>query len=544
MAQSPDREPDSGATTIDEAGASRWPQWLRRSIRNPTYVDRAAVAIDTRSLAAFRIGLACLIFGDLIARSRNFHFFYTEDGVVPQSMAESMTADNAFSVFFYTTDTTAIAGLFVLQAIVAGLLLVGYRTRLSTILAFVLVVSLDHHNPLVLSYADTLFRLLLFWAIFLPLGDRWSIDAAHARRSPRTAVASLASAAILIQIVYMYFVNGYHKRESDLWTSGEATPLIMGLDNTTFLFGEFTRNFPTLLQYGGLGWYYMLLFSPLLILLRGKARLALLLAFVGGHASFALTVRIGAFPYVALTGLVLFVQTPIWDRATRAIASRSARPAPATRSLQQFARAIPNPRLLGGYVERTRSGLLTIAVAIAVVSLLVLPALSLAPVAGFVDDEGGPKERADEHATTFRIAQPDWSVFAPHPRTVDRYYVFAAETETGDRIDVYHDRPLTADRPEGSLQAQFGTYRERFYMNSVRRGGPNDVVPETLAEHLCETWEGDQGESLTHVNMYYVVEQVTLETLDDHDERASEVRSIYAHGCGDNEPTQISLEDG
>ena len=46
------------------------------------------------------------------------------------------------------------------------------------------------------------------------------------------------------------------------------------------------------------------------------------------------------------------------------------------------------------------------------------------------------------------------------------------------------------------------------------------------------------------MNMYYVVEQVTLETLDDHDERASEVRSIYAHGCGDNEPTQISLEDG
>jgi len=523
--------------------AHRWRGLVARVRRNPTHIRLGAIAIDTRALAIFRIGAGLLILADLLLRSRNFWFFYTESGVVPQSMAETMTADNAFSVFFYTTDSSVIAALFVVQALVALLLIVGYRTRLVTIAAFLLVVSLDHHNPLVLSYADTLFRLLLFWAIFLPLGERWSIDAVHRDRAPRVSVANLATAAILSQIVYMYLVNGYHKRESALWTGGEATPLIMGLDNTTFLLGEFTRNFPTLLQYGGLMWYLMLLASPLLILLRGNARLLFVLFFMGGHASFALTVRIGAFAYVALTGLVLFVQTPVWDRLATLgtpLWSRLERPDIA---LAQFGSRVPYPTLLAGRLERTRWTILTIAVAIAMISLLVLPAIALAPFGGFVDDEDGPLERVDDRASIINVDQPDWSVFAPHPRTVDRYYVFPAETESGERIDVYQDRELTFDRPGQELQRQFSTYRERFYMNSVRRGGPNEIVPETYAEHLCENWENEHGEGLAYVNIYYVVEQVTLETLDDPEERSSDIEPIYYHSCDGGEPKTILPSD-
>ena len=204
-------------------------------IPNPTYLDSRAIRIDTRSLAVFRIACGLLVIADVLLRSRNFTFFYTESGVVPQSVAMALSAENAFSVYHVTTDPTLIAALFVVTALVALQLVVGYRTWLVTVLTFLLVVSLDHHNPLVLSYADVLFRLLLFWAIFLPLGERWSIDALRTDSSPRTGVASIASGAILAQIVYMYVANGYHKTESALWTGGEATPLIMGLDNTTFL---------------------------------------------------------------------------------------------------------------------------------------------------------------------------------------------------------------------------------------------------------------------------------------------------------------------
>ncbi len=113
-------------------------------------------------------------------------------------------------------------------------------------------------------------------------------------------------------MVYMYVHNGVHKMESDLWTSGEATLLIMGLDDMTFLLAEPMRQFPTLLQLGGLKWYYMLLFSWVLLVV-GRKRMVLVLPFVIAHASFAVTVRIGAFAYVAIAGLLLFVQRQVWE---------------------------------------------------------------------------------------------------------------------------------------------------------------------------------------------------------------------------------------
>ena len=146
------------------------------------------VRIDSRTLAVFRVFVGVLIVADLLLRSRNFSFFYTEDGVVPRSLAMDVTPDYAFSVYYLTTSSTLIAALFVLQGLIALQLIVGYKTRVATVLSFLFVVSLDHHNPFVLSYADTLFRLLLFWAIFLPLGERWSIDAAHRTRAPRPHV--------------------------------------------------------------------------------------------------------------------------------------------------------------------------------------------------------------------------------------------------------------------------------------------------------------------------------------------------------------------
>jgi small subunit ribosomal protein S8 len=49
--------------------------------------------------------------------------------------------------------------------------------------------------PEVLNGGDVLLRLLLFWAIFLPLGARWAVDSYHDTREPRGHVRSVASAA-------------------------------------------------------------------------------------------------------------------------------------------------------------------------------------------------------------------------------------------------------------------------------------------------------------------------------------------------------------
>ena len=541
------------------------PSSLESGHRLWRYLQRC-VRIDTRTLAVFRVFAGLLVVADLLLRSRNFTYFYTEAGVVPRSLAMEYSG---YSIYHLTTSSTVIAALFVLQGLIALQLIVGYKTKIATILTFAFVVSLDHHNPFVLSYADTLFRLLLFWAIFLPLGERWSVDAVHRDRSPRPFVASVASVAILAQMVFMYFSNGLIKAQSSVWTSGDAAPLVLAMDEITFLLGDVVSQYPTLLEYGGLLWFYMLLGSWLLIVLQGRPRMLVVALFVAGHLSFALTVRIGAFPYVALMGVLLFLQAQFWDDADAALAAvgfDAARLTDRARRLERIATAIPDYRLTSDRAVAAKRVTYTAALGIVVVTVLFVAAVILFNVAAVVAadpaDDRPIEVRVDESiaetletssgvkqvesvATQVGIDQPvGWGVFAgPNPRTEDRYYVFPAETERGERLDVWNDRELTFDRPGDQLQTQYGTYRERFYMNSVRRGGHGNDVAPTLAEYICEQWSAANDDELTHLSMYMVGEDVTRETIDSPADRERTYTTIYRHGCGDRNPKLIERPD-
>jgi len=537
------------------------PSRLRRGGRWPRRYLRDCITIDARALALFRMAIACLILADMLLRSRNFHFYYTEHGVVPQELARSLSAEYAVSIYHLTTSTTVIALLFVLQVLFALQLLVGYKTRLAMIVSFVFIISLDHHNPFVLSYADTLFRLLTFWAIFLPLGERFSIDAVHRERRPRTAVASIATFFVLAQMVYMYVTNGIIKSVSDTWRQGEAAPLVLGLDEMTYLLGDTVRHFPELLAVGGLLWYYMMVFGFLLVLTRGWVRFGLLTLYLGGHLSFALTVRIGAFAYVALAGLILFIQTPVWNRVwsllRRSTATKSAAGI-ATRRLEAAATRVPSLRVDHEGWRRVKET--TYAVSIAAIAatmvflLLVLGAQAGLTVATHDDTGDEPLEEAVEKAmnealleshgvaelntaaSAIGVDQPlGWGVFAPEPRTTDRYYVFPAVTEHGEYVDAYNDRELTYDRAYNQLQKQHSTYRERFYMNSVRRGGYQTDVAAYLADYHCDRWEQEYGETLVQIEIYEVTEQVTEETIVDHDGRDRDYTHVYRQLCAGDE---------
>ncbi|RQG91048.1 HTTM domain-containing protein [Natrarchaeobius chitinivorans] len=532
----------------------RWERLAGTASGAKRYV-RGCVRIDTRTLAVFRVFLAVLILADLALRSRNFTAFYTKDGLVPPDLARETAPIDVGSVYFLSPDPAVTAGLFVVHGLVAVGLLVGYRTRIATALSFVFVVLLDLRNPLVLSYADVLFAWLLLWAIFLPLGARWSVDAVHADRPPRTAVATVASGLILLQMITMYVVNGVHKSGSELWQSGEAAVLVLGLDDMTFLLGDLVRSVPTALQFGGLAWYYMLLFSWLLVLARGRLRTALVGAFVTAHLSFALTVRIGAFAYVALAGVVLFLQASFWEDLSslgRRLESRIARlegvrpRIDRVRSglescqsrLEEVAIAVPRLEVDAGLGERVPANPYRAVVPLVAVVFAGIVLVSVLSAGGVVDTDASSVDAVDGGVDAFVDHQTEWRIFAPEPRTTDRYYVFPATTADGDRIDAYNDRELRFERPSDQLQTQYGTYRERFYMNSVATPDHPDV-PVRLAESICADRD-DGGDAVTHLEMYLIEEDVTLETIDDPANRTREATLLYRHRCGDAEPIDVA----
>lgn len=500
---------------------------------------RACVRIDTRSLAVFRICIGLIVVVEVLLRARNFSLFYTEGGLIPQAVATGRTGESAFSVYFYTTDSTVIAVLFAIQILVALLLVVGYRTRTATVLTFLLMVSLDHHNPIVLSYADTLLRLLLFWAIFLPLGERWSIDAVHADREPRQTVATFATALALGQMCYMYVRNGIHKLEGDAWLDGTATPTILARDDFTFLLGEYTHHMTPLLELGTYLWTGMMLFGFLLFFAPGRLRYPLLPLYFGGHALFALTVRIGMFPYVAMAGLLLFIPPQFWRDGDRLLGWSGIETTRLRTQLSRLTHSGDYAPQFELFPEQFRTDFYNILLGIIVVTIALMLVVGGLQFVGVVSDDTNHDREVRAVAATFSIDQPDWTVFAPNPGTTDRYYVFPAETESGDLVDVYNERNLTWDRPGQQLQHQYGTYRERFYMNTIRRSSSDDDPPKILADHLCERWEEEHGESLVTINMWVVEEDVTMDAIASPDDRERNARFLHTYSCEGDEDGPI-----
>ncbi len=539
---------------------------LKDTIRNHL---RYSVTIDVRSLAVFRVLLGLIIAVEVVLRLRNFSYFYTESGAVPRSLALSvapqtrLSPEGVFSVYHLTTSSTLILTLMAVQVLVALFLTVGYRTRTATVLSFLFMVSLDAHNPLVLSYADMLLRLLLFWAIFLPLADRWAVDAVHGGGN-RRQFTGIASALVLLQMVAMYLVNGVHKTNSYLWRTGEATPIVFGLDELTFLLGDTLREFPSLLYYGGMAWYYMLLLSWLLLLLRGRARTLFTWAFIFAHLSFAVTVRIGLFPYVSIAGLVLFLQRDFWNDPDRVLSAAGGFVPSLSRGLHRletggvrFAEALPQVRTVSEPITRHRetvynvSTFLVVILLLTVVFVVVLAQVLITP-AGYLADAEVEREQLVKDTVSnnpvtspilnasrvFGVDQPDWRIFTP-PDTQDKYYVFPAETQAGEEVDIYNDREMTFDRPYSELQKQHDTYRERFYMNILSQASRELIEVEALerySEYLCSEWREEHGVEVVRFNMYRVEETVTLDTIDSPEDRSRSVTLMYAYGCGGHAP--------
>ncbi len=294
--------------------------------------------IDLRTLAVMRIGIAISILVDLWMRARDLEAHYSDRGIFPLSMIDGAT----FPSFFHMSDLSihVLNGsawyqgmLFVVAAGLALLLLVGYHTRVVTVGSWLLLVSMQTRNPLVMTGGDTLLRMLVFWGMFLPLGARYSIDSAMnvSLTKRRSRIADVATFAMMVQVLCMYFMSGLLKSH-DMWhVDGSAVYYALSLDMLTTRTGQMLLDFPTLLR--GLTFFtlFLELAAPAIVFMpwRNAAwRFVFFLLFFGMHAGFWICMWIGVFPFVGMVAVSVFVPSAVWDWIGGKLApAKQARPA-------------------------------------------------------------------------------------------------------------------------------------------------------------------------------------------------------------------------
>ncbi|SEV94615.1 HTTM domain-containing protein [Halobacterium jilantaiense] len=465
---------------------------------------RAAVAsrlgADTRSLAAFRVGVAGVVLLDLLLRSRYLGAFYTDTGVLPRDV---LFAQNPvlgpLSLHALSGALWFQALLFAATAVAALALLVGYRTTLATLVTGLLVVSLHVRNPLVLNGGDLVLQMLFLWGLFLPLGERWSVDAL--REGPREKrVTSVATAGVLCQVVVIYATNAVLKLRGDAWLSGDAIQYVFSLEMFVHGVGHWLANYPALLVAFDTVWLAMLVGSGLLLLVTGWPRALLAAAYAAMHVGMAATMQLGVFPLVAVVALVPFIPSVVWD----ALADRPHRPVvagPRVARVQEALRArlplVSTPSLPPDALDWGRRAL-TVALAAFLVAQLAYSAASvgLVPV-----PDAGPLDGEEPEAR--------WNMFAPEPLSVDIWVKAPAATPNGDLVDAFHGGEFTWDKPPDVSKTYPSARWRKYVMNVV--DADDQSVREGFAASLCSRSPHGRSASVTNASVYSVEQPTRLD---------------------------------
>jgi hypothetical protein len=416
---------------------------------------RDLFSLDCRSLALFRILLGLYILHDLFERSADLAAHYTDDGVLPRSHLPPW-GRLGIPLHRLAGSPALQSALFVAAAVVALSLVVGYRTRLATTLAWVLHVSLLDRNSLVLAGGDYLVRLMLFWCLFVPLGQCWSVDAwRRARRgspAPRGGwVFSAGVAAFVVQILSVYVFTGLLKCESPVWHQGRAIYDGLLCEHTATPLGTRLLQYPRLLAALT---YSSLAFETLGLLLFFSPWAAGPLRTLGvfGILFFQLGIRccliLGNFQSGAMLMVVPLLPAWFWDTLLPWFGLRTGTDPPA---------AAPAP---------LDQGLLARAVAGAVACMAAFVFLCNVGSLFFAGDMPGRPERL----TYFLGIDQRWSMYVhPFPRA-SGWTILHATLEDGRSVDLLSgkDRDLW-ERPE-VLRAIYKNWRwQRYYTDHIWR---------------------------------------------------------------------------
>lgn len=494
------------------------------------------LGVDPRALAALRIGVGLLAFADLLLRSRNLTAFYTDAGVLPRAvLRERSPALARVSLHALSGAAWFEAALFVLAGAAALALAAGYRTRLATLVSAVLLASLHARNPLVVSAGDSLLRRLLLWGLFLPLGARWSVDAASRRNDDRHAtttdrVASVASAALLLQVLLVYVVNAAFKLRGDRWVGGDGVRYVFSLDQFLVGVGPLLAASPAALVALGYAWLALLVLSPLLVLSTGRTRAALTGLLVAGHLGMAATLLLGLFPWICIVALLPFLPPAVWDavdaHAPDGVPRRVSRAWTRLGALLPAARpSLPTRASLPGVtvpssVSAGRGRAASVLASVLLVGMLAwnAAALGLVSTPDGVSDTASPPERT-------------WDMFAPDPMSVDGWYVVPGELESGERVDAFRGGPVEWSKPP-DVSATYPGWRWRTYLVDLWRSDSRSLG-HAFGSYLCDRWNASHETDLVRVTPHYVTQETRLQGS----EPVDRVR-LLEHTCGREAPAR------
>jgi hypothetical protein len=478
-----------------------------------TFRDFWLGSTDLAPLSLFRILYGVQLFNWIWQLYPNLSAFFTDEGILPRRALMVNYADR-FSLLNLLGPWWQVAIFWAIALAVAILLTVGWRSRLMSFLAFLVVVSFSFRQPLMLDGSDLVFRFVPLWLTFSDPGARYSLDAlARSSRGEPTGRGFALPVRILeLQAAWIYLATGLEKMAGTLWPSGIAAYYSLQLEHT---FGRtWAKPIATndllahVISWGTLA--FELAFLPLAMLPSRITRLIAVAIAASLHLGILVLMNVGNFPIIMLSALVLFLPAQWVDEFVTGVASRfRARVRPRVVALADgvahtAADALPSaitlPPEIRRFDRRIGGG-----------ALVLIAALAFATAVPSSLGAARPKGQVMDVLRFFALDQR-WDMFSPEPARSDGWLRIPATFSTGATLDLVTNGPVTDsdERYSDPLYSRWTKITERIasvaysdyrleYARSICRLhnlhlGPGDVPISTFEIQYVERLIQPPGE--------------------------------------------------
>lgn len=274
-------------------------------------------SIDLRALAAVRVFIGLIIIVDFIDRLKDVEIFYTNQGIIPLSrFIEFDIASSSFSLNALNGNEWFQVLLFIAAIIFAILLIIGYKTKFSLLMCWILVLSVQMRNTILLQGGDDYLRIILFWLLFLPVERKFSVDSFINGYKFENKYRSIASLAYLLQVASLYFFAAFEK-SSPIWnTDYTAVYYTLSLEIFTTNIGKFLLSLKPLHHLFTFSVYNFEKFVAVLLFLPVKIFIFRTLAVLGIlalHIGLGSAMELGIFPWIGIAAVIGIIPTETVD---------------------------------------------------------------------------------------------------------------------------------------------------------------------------------------------------------------------------------------
>lgn len=283
--------------------------------------------VDVSTLSLFRIILGFFLFLSGISLLPDLGLWMGVDSgsLVPLQDSLRFYSNVRVNVFEWLAPTETSAWLVVIGFTLTALgLMIGFFTRVCSLLCFIFLVSLQNRNYVILNSGDTLMRCMLFPLIFSPCHYKFSVDAFfkknHGYPYPHV-VPSVSLRLLQLQLCIVYLSTFLFKLKGYDWVDGTAVYYTSRLQNFQRL--TFPIIFDVAVLTRALTWSALIIeFCMATLIWVKECRTWVLILGIMLHLGIEMTMSIGIFEWVMMGCYVLFLDPMKMTRGVHSVYAR------------------------------------------------------------------------------------------------------------------------------------------------------------------------------------------------------------------------------